>query len=494
MNERVAVKGEAVEVDIWRLMSAIWHGKWMIALVAVLSAVLTYLGSCYLVTPLYQSSAMFYVNNTAFSVGDAALSISAGDISAAKSLVNSYIVILQTRESLNEVIELAEVSLTYEDLEEMIVAASVDTTEVFEVIVTSEDPYEAERIASAITQILPSRISHIIEGTSARIVDTAVIPSKPSFPNSVGNAIIGFLLGASITASIIILREVFDFSIRSEEDITDENKYPVLATVPDMTASVKKDRYGYGKRGKDGARTASVANKQEALVGENISFETSEAYKLLRTKIRFSFTDGKTCHVIGLSSALAGEGKSLTAANLAYVLSELDVRVLLIDCDMRRPSLPEKLQLATTPGLSGFLSGHSELEEIIRPCKIRGSEQSFSVIAAGRIPPNPVELLSSAKMTEMLEGLRKEYDYIVLDLPPVEEVSDALAVARKVDGMLLVVRQNYCKRTVFSSTVRQFEFAGTNLLGIVFNGVSEAGKTYRRKYSKKYYAKKKSSP
>lgn len=494
MNERVTAKGEETEVDVRRLMSAIWRGKWMIAFVAILSAVLTYLGSCYLVTPLYQSSAMFYVNNTAFSFGDAELSISSSDISAAKSLVNSYIVILKTRESLNEVIELAEVDLKYEELEEMIVAASVDATEVFEVIVTSEDPYEAERIARAITQILPNRISDIIEGTSARIVDTAVIPSEPSFPNSMGNAIIGFLLGASIIASVIILREVFDFSIRSEEDITDESKYPVLASVPDMTASVKKGRYAYGKQRKDGAEASAGSNKQTALVGEDISFEASEAYKLLRTKIRFSFTDGKSCHLVGLTSALAGEGKSLTAANLACVLSELDVRVLLIDCDMRRPSLPEKLQLAATPGLSNYLSGHSKLEEIIQPCKIRGSEHTFSVIAAGRIPPNPVELLSSAKMGEMLEGLRNAYDYIVLDLPPVEEVSDALAVARVVDGMLLVVRQNYCKRTVFSSTVGQFEFAGTNLMGIVFNGVSEAGKTYRRKYSKKYYAEKKSSP
>lgn len=477
MNDRINVRAQETEVEARQLMSALWRGKWLIALVAIFSAAVSYFWSYYLITPLYQSSAMFYVNNSAVTFGNAEADISAGDILAAKSLINSYIVILQTRESLNEVIELAEVSRTCEELGDMITPASVDETEVFEVIVTSEDPYEAERIAHAITEILPTRISDIIEGTSARIVDTAVLASKPSSPNCVGNAIIGFLLGASISASVIILREVFDFSVRTEKDISDVCDYPVFASVPDMTASAKT-------RGK----VPLAIKKRQSPVGRDISFEAAEAYKLLRTKICLSFTDEKSCHVIGISSALANEGKSLSAVNLAYVLSELGVRVLLIDCDMRRPSLPDKLPIAQVPGLSNYLSGNSTLQEVIQSCQMQGKGNPFAVIAAGRIPPNPAELLSSAKMSKMLERLHGAYDYIVLDLPPVETISDALAVAKELDGMLLVVRQNYCKRTVFSAAVRQFEFAGTKILGIVFNGVREEKRSYSQKYRKKHYA------
>jgi Mrp family chromosome partitioning ATPase len=114
-------------------------------------------------------------------------------------------------------------------------------------------------------------------------------------------------------------------------------------------------------------------------------------------------------------------------------------------------------------------------------------------VAAGRNPPNPVELLSSAKMAKMLDRLRQNYDYIILDLPPVGEVTDALAVAKLTDGMLLVVRQNYCTRVALNSTVRQFAFVNTKLLGIVSNCASEHTGSYSKKYYKKYHGKYESS-
>ena len=181
-------------------------------------------------------------------------------------------------------------------------------------------------------------------------------------------------------------------------------------------------------------------------MGSGMSFAASEAYKLLRTKLQFSFAGDNSCRVIGLSSALSGEGKSLTAINLAYSLSQLNKRVILIDCDMRRPTLAEKLDLRKRPGLSSYLTGQSRLKELIQFCGIKNDENAFHVIAAGQNPPNPVELLSSDKMAAVLEMLRQNYDYVILDLPPVGEVSDAMAVAKILDGMLLVVRQNYCNR------------------------------------------------
>ena len=211
----------------------------------------------------------------------------------------------------------------------------------------------------------------------------------------------------------------------------------------------------------------------------------AESYKLLRTKLQFAFADENDSHVIGISSSTSGEGKSLSAVNLAYSLSQLGKSVILIDCDMRRPTLAEKLKIQKKPGLSNFLTGQSRLEELIQYCNIRDDERAFHVIAAGPNPPNPIELLSSERMAKFLAGLRKICDYVILDLPPVGEVSDALAVSHLADGVLLVVRQDRCDRAMLADTVRQFEFVDAKILGVVFNGASESGgKGY---YKKKYY-------
>jgi capsular exopolysaccharide synthesis family protein len=226
-------------------------------------------------------------------------------------------------------------------------------------------------------------------------------------------------------------------------------------------------------------------------MGPGISFAASESYKLLRTKLQFSFADENDCHVIGLSSALSGEGKSLTAVNLAFALSQLNKKVLLVDCDMRRPTLAEKLRILKYPGLSSYLTRQCGLDELLQPVTFDGSESGFHVIAAGHNPPNPVELLSSERMKKALEAMREAYDYVILDLPPVGEVSDAMAVTKQTDGILLVVRQNYCNRSVLAEAVRQFDFINTKTLGVVFNCTSEHsgkyGKGYYKRYYKRYY-------
>lgn len=153
---------------------------------------------------------------------------------------------------------------------------------------------------------------------------------------------------------------------------------------------------------------------------------------------------------------------------------------------MRRPSLATKLNIQKYPGLSNYLTGLSTLEELLQNCGIKDEEDAFQVVAAGRNPPNPVELLSSSKMEELLENLRKSYDYVILDLPPVGEVSDALAAAKNTDGILLVVRQNYCNRVAVHGAVRQFAFMDCKILGVIYNGASEESGAYGKKYYKKY--------
>ena len=491
MNEqgmKTSTAATSAEINIRRLVDAVMHRLWVVVIAAILGTVVVYLGTHFFATPQYEASAKFYVNNSALSLGDASLSISSADITASKSLVDTYIVILNTRDTLNDVIEYAgmEDELTCGQLMEMLRAEAVNDTEVFEVVVTHPSPDSALKLATAIAERLPGRISKVIKNTSAEIVETAVKPGKASSPDYIMNAVIGFLLGLVVSAGAIILRELMDVSIRTEEDIAQVTTLPVLTEIPDMAAPTRSS--GYYSHSKK--KAAGEQAKQQDIIGDGMNFASSEAYKLLRTKLQFSFADDEErCRVICLSSALSGEGKSLTAINLAFTLSQLSKKVILIDCDMRRPTVAEKLKIEQKPGLSSYLSGQMHLDGLVQYCGIKSDEKAFHVIAAGESPPNPVELLSSNRMKKLLSVLREHYHYVILDMPPVGEVSDAMAVTRDVDGMLLVVRQNHCNRIVLREALRQFEYVNTKILGVVFNCTSEIGglQGYGKKYYSRYY-------
>jgi len=501
INEsKILDNNDIMEVDLQRLFAALLKRVWMIILSAVICGLLSFGVTHFLITPMYQSTAMFYVNNGSLSVGGASFSISSSDLAVSKSLVDSYIVILDTRETLNDVADYAEVDKTYTDLRKMISASAVNDTEIFQVTVTSPDPVEAEKIADAISYLLPKRISSIVEGTSAEIVDQAVLPAKPSSPNIIRNTEIGVILGFILSIGAICLYEIFNTLIRSEEDIEQCCSYPVLAVVPDMRSQSKGGYYQYSqkqeprrrkneRKKKFSKKNIAAGENELPFIGTNLGFSAAEAYKMLGTKVQFSFADEKDSHVICVSSSLPGEGKSLTSINLAHSLSQLNKRVLLIDCDLRKPTMALKLGVRQEPGLSNYLVRQCEINEAIQRLNLSG-DVIIDVIPAGDIPPNATELLSSERMARMTESLREIYDVIILDLPPVKEVSDAMVVTNISDGVVLVARENYCDRPGLSSSVKQFEFVNAKIMGIVLNYVKEK-EDGNRKYGKygKYYGR-----
>ena len=391
MNEYEIQKNDEMELDIGRVIRKILDRAWLVLLVTVLCTGLSIVATYFLITPQYQASAMFYVNNNSRQLGDGASSVSSGDLSTSRNLVDSYLVILNTKETIQAVIDYAGTDLPYETLKDMIAAEAVNETEIFQVTITSSDPAEAMILADAIVEVLPERISTIIDGTSAKVVETAVYPSAPSSPSYPKNAVLGGLVGFLLIVAIIALHEIFNVTIGSEEDISQCCKHPILASVPDITAPSKGSSYystaKKSGRKKSGSAAGGVQQKRMNLIGGKISFAASEAYKLLRTKLQFSFADDNDCRVIGLSSALSGEGKSLTAINLAYTLSQLNKKVILIDCDMCRPTLAEKLGVAKAPGLSNLLTGQSGLDNLLQTCNLKGEEKAFHVITAGQNPP-----------------------------------------------------------------------------------------------------------
>ncbi len=219
---------------------------------------------------------------------------------------------------------------------------------------------------------------------------------------------------------------------------------------------------------------------------ENLRFSAKEAFKRLRTNLVMSFDESEgVCHVIGVTSAQPGEGKSTISLNLAYSLAELEKRVLLIDADMRHPSINVKLGTARAPGLSNLLGDTNSISAAMQEYSSSTDGTSFDIVPGGDIPQNPAELLNSRRMERLLTALRAAYDYIIIDLPPVGAVIDAVTLANQTDGMLVVMRENNCPRGVLSDCIDQLNFAHVNILGFVVNGAMEgSGKKYQ--YGSKY--------
>ena len=242
---------------------------------------------------------------------------------------------------------------------------------------------------------------------------------------------------------------------------------------------------------KNTSMTAGASKKERTqMIASGMNFAASEAYKLLRTNLMFSFSDGERCRVIGMTSSFRGEGKSLTSINLAYTFAEAGKKVLLIEGDMRLPTLAGRLGLKSSPGLSNIMAGMNGVRDVIQPFKVESEGKEpvvVNVLVSGDIPPNPSEMLGSKRMESLLSGLRGIYDYIILDLPPVTVVTDAVLVSRVVDGLVVVVRNNHAIRGALADTIRQLKLVDARILGFVFNGATESGGGY---YKNKYYYKK----
>ncbi|MCD8124161.1 MAG: polysaccharide biosynthesis tyrosine autokinase [Lachnospiraceae bacterium] len=463
-------------IHLDQLFKLFLRNIWTIILCTVLAGGAAFAYSDYCITPLYQSSIKMYVNNTINSSDST--SITSSDITASQNLVDTYAVVLTSYPTLSAVIEQTGVGYTYEQLSAMISTAAIDETEVFKVTVTSADPTEAAALANAIAEIAPDQIMEIVSGSSVKVVEYARVAATYSSPNKTRYALMGAMLGFCLSCLGIMLFSSLKNGMSVEEKIRREYKNKaVLSVIPFM-----------GKKAR--GRRKKKLSDSDAELCEKLDFATSEAYKLLRENISFCFSDEtgeKKCRVIGVTSSVRSEGKSTTAINLAYTLALANHKVCLIDCDFRLPSVARRLKLHRKPGMTNFLAGKASGSEIIQ--SYTTDQARLCVIAAGDIPPNPSELLGSKRMQEMLKVIGSSFDYMILDLPPIGIVSDALAVTKMIDGMLFVVREDYYERRILRESMRTLEAVDTKLLGTVVTYSTTLKKEYKRyggKYGYKY--------
>src|SRR5581483_11795724 len=342
---------------------------------------------------------------------------------------------------------------------------------------------------SLLKQQAETAVNAELAASNVRVVERAEVPQLPSKPSVPLNMVLGLLLGTGAALGSVFLCDYFDNSVKSSEEVENYLQLPTLATIPNFTLARRTS-------GRNGRRPgAAAADRQPAdpalpapsrvadlVVVNDPRSPAAEAFRSLRTAVLFS-TAGAPPKTILLTSAGASEGKTVSSVNLASTLAEAGSRVILLDVDLRRPSCHRALGIPNEQGLSSFLAGQMPFDKVVQLLDGPG----IFFVPAGPTPPNPAELVGSARMRELLETLRDEYDFIVLDSPPVLPVTDAVVLGREADGVVLVVKGYDTPRELVRRARDQLLQAKIHLLGAVVNNV-DARWGYHYLYSRYYGA------
>lgn len=338
-----------------------------------------------------------------------------------------------------------------------------------------------------------ARIAEAVEAGQVEVVDVAPMPDRPIGRTPLTNTLFGFVLGLLIAVGAAFLSEHLNNAIQRREDIEKILRVPGLAIVPQILPAKGNGalRGGIGR-----ALPASTNGKRNghqngaALVAATQSRSAgAEAFRTLRTNLVFSQAV-QTLRVIGITSSGPAEGKTTTAANLSATFAQQGMRVIVLDCDLRRPRLHDVFGQSREPGLTNALIGQMDLDLVVRETGVPG----LSFLPTGALPPNPAELLGGARMKEILSELRSRYDVVLVDMPPVHVAADALILSRETDGMVVVVRAGKTDRNAALDALKSLAGVGARVIGAVLNDPDHKVESHAGYYYYDYYSSNESAP
>jgi capsular exopolysaccharide synthesis family protein len=376
-------------------------------------------------------------------------------------------------------------------VEQNLSVEQVPSTQFIKVVYTDTDPQRAQRTANAIGEVFSKEISKVSQSANAvtaTVWEPAVVLDEPVSPDYKRNVLLALILGLMFGVGLAFLLEYLDDSWRSPEEVEQISGVSTYGVIPTIEFSKGKRRdaarvtrshlkSGEPHRRGEGVQTHNVPAEEldERLVTVlDPNSVASEAYRTLRTNLIYSWVD-TVPKVIVLTSPERGEGKSITCANLGVVLAQAEEAVLLVDCDFRNPTLHKFFQLGNLQGVADVLARERRLQEVWRE-----PVEGLKVVSAGAIPPNPSEILGSRRFSEFLAGVRQEFDYILVDVPPMGVVSDPAIVAIQGDGVLLVLDAQNTRKGSVRQTMRSLEAVGANVLGTVMNNATISRDSYYR--------------
>lgn len=399
-------------------------------------------------TPVYESTVTFYVAAST----DTGTALQADEF--AQRRVNSYVGVLRSDLVAEEIAEAPDLGLTAAQVKSRITAAVDPETIILTATVTDTDPNRALRISEEIAEHFGPLVSRLdsTDGASGANVSLTVIsgPSldpEPISPRKTLNIGVAVLAGLALGVALSIARQMLDRSVRDVDDLKEVSGLPTLATVG-----------AEGRQRRGGGPSLLIADTEPGS-------PRAEAYRQLRTNLTFSAVT-HSMQVVVVTSAVAGEGKTTTACNLAITLAQSGRSVLLVEADMRRPMVAAQLGIEGAAGLTNVLTGAVSAEDVVQPWGADG----LHVLAAGTLPPNPSELLGSDAMHRLVDQLRDRYELVVLDTPPVLPVTDASVVAAHADTVVLVVRHGRTTREQVRAALEALSGVRAPVVGTILNG------------------------
>jgi succinoglycan biosynthesis transport protein ExoP len=383
--------------------------------------------------------------------GDSVTDLAQGSNFAAKQM-SSYAEVATSPRVLTPVIAQLGLVTTPNELAESVEATVPVETVFLEIAATDRDPARAAQIANAVGQELTKVTSELtpdkLDGTKAvqaTPIAEAQLPDKPSSPKILQNLGVGLILGLFLGLGIAVLRHVMDTKVRNENDVRALTDSPILGVV---------------------AYDQDVSSHPMILRDQPLA-APSEAVRRLRTNLQFIDLANRPRSIV-ISSSIPAEGKSTIALNLALSLADSGSRVILVDADLRRPSIAEYVGIEGGVGLTTVLIGRAEVEDVVQPL----GKTSLDLLPAGQIPPNPSELLGSVAMADLLEQLSGTYDMVLLDSPPLLPVTDAVVLSNLAGGALVVVGADRIHRPQLQQSLESLETAGAHLFGLVMNKIA----------------------
>lgn len=431
----------------------IWRRSWVLIIALILvttsaSAVWTLRQ-----TPIYKSTSQLYV-----SVDSGGVSLDSAEkfTSAVRKAVNSYQEIIGSPIVMDVVSEELGGKLSPSQLEARVSASSSDNNFLMDVSAKDADPELAAQIANITSRVFANVVTNQLErssgAASARlqvsVVRPAQVPSAPISPNPKRNLGFGFMLGLVIGLGGSVLQTVLDTRIRSREDVADITSDPVLGRIAfDPTA-----------------RTHPL------LVYDDPTSARAEAFRLFRTNLQYLRVEGSP-HSFVITSAGPTEGKSTAAANLAIAIAQAGSTVCLVDGDLRRPSISHLMGIEGGIGVTDVLIGRASLVDVLQEWGLA----NLTVLPAGHRPPNPSELLGSQEMEELLGWLKAQFDYVIIDAPPILSVTDPALLAKEVGGALVVVAVGKTQKDGLRDALETMSTIDAHVLGIVLTMVPTKG-------------------
>ncbi|MGH7931728.1 MAG: polysaccharide biosynthesis tyrosine autokinase, partial [Candidatus Binataceae bacterium] len=334
---------------------------------------------------------------------------------------------------------------------------------------------------SVLTKLKDVALAGSVQSTDVSVVNSAEVPGAPSSPRKGRDIMLAAVAGLGGGIGLAFALEFLDSTLKNPEEAENYLHLPNLGVVPEFSSMNGKSPYG--PRLLPEERSTTVLPPGKELVTSHGSYSTlGESYRNLRTALLLSRA-GSPPKVTLITSAMSGEGKTVTSVNTAIMLSQLGTRTLLIDADLRRARCHRVLAVDNHLGLTEVLTGSHALEEMVRSTDV----DNLYFLSSGSVPPNPTELLGSAKMVETMARLREHYEYIVIDSSPVLPVSDSMLLAKLVDGVVIVASGSETPRQHVKAACARLEYARAKILGVVLNKIKIHSPDYHYYYHHDYY-------